>query len=116
MKIHAFRRYILLCSTFMVYSFGSILSKLAGRQPFLSLQFLLLYGGLLCMLFLYALLWQQVLKSFPLTVAFASKSVVIPLGMLWGWLVFGEEITWRMMVGVGIIMIGVCIVVSDHGG
>lgn len=114
MKIHAFGRHVLLYSTFIVYSLSSILSKLAGQQPFLSVQFILLYGGLLCLLFLYALLWQQVLKCFPLTVAFANKSVVIPLGMLWGWLIFGEEITWKMMLGVGIIVIGVCVVVSEH--
>lgn len=109
------RRYLLLYGAFAIYSLSSICAKLAGRQSFLSLSFCLLYGGLLCLLLVYAILWQQALKYFHLTVAYANKSVVIPLGVIWGWLFFGEQITWNMMLGIGIIVAGICLVVTDNG-
>lgn len=115
MKKQVVGRYGLLYGTFLLYSLGGICTKFAGQQVFLSLHFCLLYGGLLCLLFAYAILWQQVLKRFPLSVAYANKSVVLPLGMLWGWLFFEERITWNMLLGIVIIVIGVCVVVSDHG-
>ncbi len=91
----------------LIYSFSGIFSKNAAHEPFLSLQFCLLYFGMLCMLGIYAIGWQQILKRMPLTVAFANKAVTIIWGMLWGVLFFGEVITWPMIVGAVIVMAGV---------
>ena len=44
-------------------------------------------------LFVYAVLWQQVLKSIPLSIASANKAVTIFWGMWWGFLFFNEEIS-----------------------
>lgn len=80
----------------------------------MSPEFCLFYGLMLLNLAVYAVLWQQILKRFPLTVAFANKAVVIVWGILWGALVFHETITWRMIVGAVVIIIGVLVVVTDH--
>ena len=58
-----------------VYAASSVCSKLAAGQPFLSVPFILLYGGMLAALVAYALGWQQVIKHLPLTTAYANKAV-----------------------------------------
>ena len=105
--------YFLLHGSLFLYSTTAIFSKIAAEKEFLSLGFILFYGLMLCVLVVYAVLWQQILKRFPLTLAFANKSVVIVWGILWGALLFQERITWQMIAGAIVIMIGVIIVVTD---
>ena len=45
-----------------VYSFSGFFSKNASRQPFMSLEFCLFYAGMLAILLIYAIGWQQILK------------------------------------------------------
>ena len=112
-KSTAFKNLFFLHIILLLYAASSICSKLAASQPFLSLPFILLYGCVVLLLFLYAVLWQQILKKMPLTVAFANKAVVIVWGMLAGMFFFQEKITWLMVLGAIILMIGVCLVVSN---
>ena len=67
-----------------VYAASSVCSKLAAGQPFLSVPFILLYGGMLAALVAYALGWQQVIKHLPLTTAYANKAVTVVWGILQG--------------------------------
>lgn len=103
---------LLLHVLLLAYSLASVLSKLAGAKPFLSAGFILLYGGALLLLFGYAVLWQQVLKRLPLSVAYANRGAVLLWGMLWGWLIWGEAITPLKLVALGIVLAGVYLVVS----
>ena len=89
------------------------MSKLASGQQFLSLNFIMMYGGVVLLLMVYAVLWQQVLKKLPLTVAFANKSAVMIWGMIIGAIMWHEKITWLMIVGTIIIVVGVCLVVME---
>lgn len=114
MKNKRWKDYLLLHGALFLYSTGSIYSKTAANQEFLSLKFILFYGLMLLNLMVYAVLWQQILKRFPLTEAFANKAVVIIWGILWGSLVFHEVITWHMILGAVVIIIGVIVVVTDH--
>lgn len=107
------KNYIALHLLLFLYSLTSLFSKLAAEQPILSLNFFLFYGMILLPLIIYALLWQQILKIFPLTIAFANKAIVIAWGMLWGMLLFSEKITWNMFVGTVIIILGICFVISE---
>ncbi len=91
----------------MVYSMGSICSKLAAGEPFLSFRFCLYYGGLIVILGIYALGWQQVIKRMNLTTAFANKAVTIVWGIIWGLLFFGESVSLRKILGAGIVLFGV---------
>ena len=93
----------------MVYSLGSVCSKLAGRYPFGSIGFLLLYGGVILSLGIYAVGWQQVIKRMPLTTAFANKAVTVVWGLVWGMLFFQERITLGKLAGVLLVAIGVVI-------
>lgn len=98
---------LLLHILLMFYSASGILSKLAAGVDFLSWQFLLLYGGVLFILFAYALGWQQILKRMPLTTAFSNKAVTIVWGIIWGAVFFAEPITLLKVVGAILIIVGV---------
>ena len=91
----------------MVYSCSGILSKLAAGCDFFSLEFCLLYGGILFLLGLYAVGWQQVLKRLPLTTAFSNKAVTIVWGIIWGALFFAEPVNLPKVMGALLIVAGV---------
>lgn len=97
-----------------VSSLGGICSKMAGRQVFLSGAFLLYYGLLLATLFFYAIVWQQVLKKISLTVAYACKGIGVFYGILWGVLIFDEELKWNMILGAILVLAGVyCYIIEE---
>ena len=106
--------FIVLQIALFIASVGAVCSKMAGRQPFLSLKFIAFYGLLLVILFVYSIVWQQVLKNLPLTVAYASKGVGILYGMMWGMLIFKEIITWNMVVGAVLVLMGVYIYIFSE--
>ena len=97
----------------LLYSLGSIVSKCAANEKVFSVEFVVLYGIKMLNLFLYAILWQQVLKRFSLTTAFANKTVTIIWGLILGLLFFGETVSLLQIVGSIIIMIGICVAVSE---
>ncbi len=88
------------------------MNKVAAGYAFLSWHFCLFYSYGLLFLVIYAVLWQQILKRFLLTTAYANRSLVLILTMLWGLLLFKEQITLNMIVGAAIILLGVNIVVK----
>lgn len=96
----------------VVYSLGSVASKTAAAEAFLSFRFCLFYGLNILALGIYAIVWQQLLKHISLTTAFCNKAVTIAWGMLWGVLIFSETITWNMIVGAVIVIAGVVMVVK----
>lgn len=91
----------------LVYSLSGIFSKNAAREPFLSPTFILLYGGMLLILFIYAIGWQQILKRLSLSLAFANKAVTVVWGMVWGFFIFGEPISALNLLGAALVIGGV---------
>ena len=104
--------FIILHILLLIMSFGGILSKLASAEPFLSLRFCLCYGGMIAILGVYAIAWQQIIKHIPLTTAFCNKAVGIVWGIMWGVLIFKESVKWNMILGAVIVIAGVIIVVT----
>ena len=107
-------KYVFLHLLIFFFSFCGVFSKLAAQNEFLSLKFCLFYGISILILGIYAILWQQILKKFSLTTAFFNKAVTIIWGMLWGVLFFKEVITWNMIIGTIVVLIGIGLVVSDY--
>lgn len=91
----------------LFYSLAGILSKLAAGVDFLSIEFLGLYIGILAILGIYAIGWQQILKRLPLTTAYSNRAVTVVWGILWGLLFFGEPVTLGRVIGAGIIIVGI---------
>ena len=101
------KMYVLLHALMFLFSLSPVCSKLAGRQPFLSLPLFFFYGLVIVILGIYALAWQQVIKRMPLTTAYANKAVTVVWGMVWGMLLFGESITPQKVLGAAVIVAGV---------
>lgn len=91
------------------FSASGILSKLAAGYPFMSLGFILCYGGMVCVLGVYAIGWQQVIKRMPLTTAYANRAVTVVWGIVWGAVLFGEAITWQKALGAFVVLAGVAL-------
>lgn len=96
-----------------MYSLFGIASKLAAFEKFLSTKFILYYGVVIVNLFVYALVWQQILKKLSLITAYANKAVTVIWGIIWGFLFFDEAITINKVIGAVIIIFGVYMVVKS---
>lgn len=112
-KIYCLRPYLLLHTGILVYALAGVCSKLAAGQKFFSWHFFLLYGLVLALLCLYAVIWQQVLKHITLTTAFLNKAVTVIWGMILGVVLFRETITLNMVLGAILVLIGVGLVVTE---
>ena len=97
----------------MFFSLGGIFSKLASKQSFLSLEFILCYGSLLFIMFVYAIGWQQIIKRLPLTTAYANRAVTIVWGIIWGLLIFNEKLNVGKVIGAVIVIAGVLLYVTE---
>ncbi len=101
----------------VLYSLTGILGKMAAEHDVLSIPFFAYYAGVIFLLGIYALAWQQVIKKFqlikhlPLTTAFANKAITVLWGMLWGSLLFAEDINAWKIIGALIVSVGVILFV-----
>lgn len=109
-----YKNYILLHIVLAVYSFLGISSKIASGKQFLSFGFIFWYGIVLLNLFLYAVVWQQILKKMNLITAYANKAITVVWGLFWGYILFGDEVTITKIIGIIIIIIGVVLVVKSE--
>lgn len=100
---------LLLEIVFLIYSISSLFSKMATQNDPTIQKIILFYGIALCMLGIYAIIWQQLLKKMPLSVAYSNKGTVVIWGMIWGAIIFKEEITVKMLIGSAIIIVGIVI-------
>ncbi len=114
LKINGF--FPLMYAAFFIYSLSSIFSKLASREAFLSLPYILCFGGIIFILGLYAVLWQQVLKKIPLSVAMANKPVALVLSLLWAFLLFKEQLSLKVILGVVLMLGGIIVIGGDDDG
>ena len=99
----------------LLFAGTTVLSKLAAGEPFLSLRFCLLFGGEFALLGIYALGWQQILKRLPLTVAYTNKAVTLVWSMIFGVLLFHEQIRLKQVIGCALAVAGVLLFVKADG-
>ena len=98
----------------LIYSLTGILSKFASKEDFLSSKFIILYGGMIFILMVYAVLWQQAIKRLPLMVAYANKAITVIWGIIWGKLIFNEKISAFNVIGAVIIICGVVYMLDER--
>lgn len=100
---------LMLQAVFLIYSISSVVSKFASEKEMLSLEFIMLYGLNILVLGIYALLWQQVIKRFELSIAYANKAVTLIWALIWGIFLFHEQITAGKVIGIILVMLGIFI-------
>lgn len=104
-----FKIFVMLHMILMLYSMCGICSKLAAQQSFLSLGFCLYYAVIVALAFIYAVVWQQIIKKIPITLAFANKAVTVVWGIIWGACFFHESVTAGKIAGAILIIAGIVI-------
>lgn len=109
----AIKNILLLQVIIIIYTISSVMAKLASssaEEPFRMLVFL---GLEFVILAIYAVLWQQMIKRFELSVAYANRAMAILWSMIWAVIFFHDEITFRNVLGVLIVLLGMVIVNLD---
>ncbi len=106
--------YVLLQLIVIIYALGSIPSKLASNEPFMSFKYIFFMGLLFLSLAIFAITWQQILKKVPLSIAYVNKATSIIWGMLISYLIFDERVTATNIIGTAIVLVGILIMVKGE--
>ncbi|MCL2222458.1 MAG: EamA family transporter [Oscillospiraceae bacterium] len=108
------KTYAVIYLCYLLYSITMVVAKFAGEHPIYSMQALGLYALAFTLFGCFAIIWQQVLKRLPLTVAHANRAVTILYGMIFGAVLFSETISLNMIIGALIIVAGIVLMVKKH--
>ena len=113
MNINKVRHICYLQLSVILLTIANALAKKASSYPFMSLEFNLYYFLQLTLFVIYAIVWQQLIKHFTLSVAYLNKS----LGIIWtaiiAVLIFNEMITIANILGAVVIISGIVLVVNN---
>ncbi len=112
-KMKKLKTIIKLQAVVVIYTFASIFSKLASGEAFLSGKFILFLGLELVMLFLYALLWQQVIKKTELSVAYANREMYLLWSLLWTVVFFHNDVTPANVIGCLLVIAGTLVITGE---
>ena len=96
-----------------IYTLSTVCAKFASGQEFMSFQFILYYGIEMIILGVYAIIWQQLLKKFDVSIAYANKAMGLLWSIVWAILIFNDTITIKNVIGVLIVIIGTIIVNNE---
>ena len=95
----------------MILNDFEILSVIA-KQMF-SFSFFLFYGLEIAILGVYAILWQQMIKRFDLSIAYANRAMALLWSALWAVLLFREGLGPKQVAGIVLVILGTVIVNTD---
>ena len=97
----------------VIYTLSGVAAKMASGSSFLSLSFISFYGLEICILGVYAILWQQVIKRIDLSIAYANRAISMLWSLIWAMVFFKESVSIQNMIGVMIVIVGTIIVNSE---
>lgn len=107
------RDILILQAIIAVYTLSGVSAKFASGHTFLSEGFILFYGLEILILGIYALLWQQIIKRFDLSVAYANRSMTLLWSLVWAVVFFHEGIQIQNVIGVIVAVSGAVIINWD---
>ena len=93
-----------------IYTLSTVMAKQASGQPLFSVGFFGFYGADLLILGIYALLWQQMIKKFELSVAYTNRAMALLWSLIWAVVIFKDNITVKNVIGVALVIAGTIIV------
>lgn len=105
---------LILQAVIVIYSLSTVAAKFASGYEFLSLPFIGLYGLEILFLGVYALLWQQMIKRFELSVAYVNRATTLLWALVWAVLFFKETVSIKNIIGIMIILAGIIVVNQDE--
>ncbi len=92
------------------------MSKEASASGGDVLRFLFFFGMEFVILGVYAILWQQMIKRFELSVAYANRSMAVVWSMVWAVVFFHDTITVQNVLGVVLVAAGTWIINTGTEG
>lgn len=101
---------LMLQAVVVIYTLNSIVAKFAQNVEMLSFKFFLAYGLEVAILGVYAICWQQMIKKFDLSVAYANRAMAILWTALWALIIFKDTIGLKQAIGIGLVVIGTIVV------
>lgn len=111
---NSLKNYVFLHLSILLFSFTSVFTKLASiefnKTGVYGWKLYLFLFLMLLNCFVYALVWQKVIKRFELSVAYANKSVYLIWTQIWAVLIFREVLTVQNIIGLMIVLAGVLVV------
>lgn len=105
---------LILQAVVVVYTLSSVVAKFATGKELFSFSFFLFYGLEIAILGVYAILWQQMIKHFELSVAYANRAMAIVWSAVWAIVLFHDVLSLKQMIGIGFVVLGTVIVNSDQ--
>ena len=93
-----------------IYTLSTVAAKFASGEKFLTFKFFMFYGIEILILGIYAILWQQIIKKFEISIAYANRAMALLWSILWAIVFFKESINLKNFIGVLIVIIGTIIV------
>ena len=112
-RLQWIKNILILQAVVVIYTLSSVVAKLATGKELFSFSFFLFYGLEILILGVYAILWQQVIKRFDLSIAYANRAMALLWSALWAVLLFREELSEKQIAGIVLVILGTVIVNTD---
>lgn len=93
-----------------IYTISSVVGKFASQQE--GIGFLVLYAAEIGVLGIYAILWQQMIRRFELSVAYANRAAALVWSLIWSILIFKEQVTVKQLLGIALVIVGTAVINS----
>ena len=105
---------LILQAVVVIYTLSSVVAKFATGQELFSFSFFLFYGLEIVILGVYAILWQQMIKRFDLSVAYANRAMALLWSAVWAIVLFRDTLALKQVIGIAFVVLGTVIVNSDQ--
>ncbi len=105
--------YIVLILAAGIYSIVGVLTRYAAEYSFLSWNYIFYIVASVCVLAVYAVMWQQILKSIALSTAYMFRGISLIFTMFFANILFREQITLHNIIGACVIMIGIALYAKE---
>lgn len=105
---------VILQAVVIIYTLSSVVAKIATGKELFSFSFFLFYGIEIMILGIYAILWQQMIKRFDLSVAYANRAMAIVWSAVWAIVLFKDVLAIKQIVGIAFVVLGTVIVNCDQ--
>lgn len=112
--MRSLKNIILLQAIIVIYTISGVMSKEASKSQGNLTRFLFFFGMEFVILAVYAVLWQQIIKRFELSVAYANRSMAVVWSMVWAVVFFHDTITIQNIAGVLLVVVGTFIVNTEN--
>lgn len=104
---------ILLQLIVIIYTINSIIGKLSAGEELMSMRFILFYVAEVGVLGIYALLWQQMIKRFDLSIAYANRAMALIWSAVWAVVIFHESLSIKNIIGILLVIAGTVVVNAE---